>query len=55
MATLSRTNMLVVASVVTTAILGSAYLLGHTLGSPGGPLGSVQTRSASSPDPGSHT
>ncbi|MBE1486686.1 polysaccharide deacetylase family protein [Plantactinospora soyae] len=55
MATLSRTNMLVVATVVTTAILGGAYVLGHTLGSPGGPLGGTRPQSANSADPGSHT
>ncbi|MFC6015295.1 polysaccharide deacetylase family protein [Plantactinospora solaniradicis] len=55
MATPSRTNMLVVATVVTTAILGGAYLLGHTLGRPGGPLGAVESRSANPSDPGSHT
>jgi peptidoglycan/xylan/chitin deacetylase (PgdA/CDA1 family) len=55
MATLSRTNMLVVATVVTTAILGGSYLLGHTLGSPGGPQGALDARSANSADPGSST
>lgn len=40
---ISRSNLLVVAIVVTVTVLGGAYALGHTLGKPGGLLGPATT------------
>ncbi|MFY1689551.1 polysaccharide deacetylase family protein [Plantactinospora sp. WMMB782] len=51
MPTLSRTHMLTVATLVTAAVLGGAYALGHTLGRPGGPFARPETRAQHHPQP----
>ncbi|MEQ4302555.1 polysaccharide deacetylase family protein [Plantactinospora sp. B6F1] len=48
---MSRTHMLTVATLVTVAVLGGAYALGHTLGRPGGPLAAPENRARHQTDP----
>ncbi|MDW5328616.1 polysaccharide deacetylase family protein, partial [Plantactinospora sp. KLBMP9567] len=48
---MSRTQMFVVATAVSAAVLGGAYALGHTLGRPGGPLAVPESRARHQADP----
>ncbi|MGX7669584.1 polysaccharide deacetylase family protein [Plantactinospora sp. DSM 117369] len=48
---MSRTHMLTVATLVTVAVLGGAYALGHTLGQPGGALAPPENQARHQTDP----